>query len=818
MAVDINDSLGGFTGGLGGGVFSGGAATAYRTIKSNFYTFAKDVLDGMDATYGTLVRQGRSRSLIEKTDTWIYREGSVENFLRTTAGESSIVVNGVFSYIRWDQRLYSFIKTFESELLKDLESLENKEAAKKSLKQRAKFVDDTLAKLPDSSDTLDDYTAGAQKSVRITEYDKTGSAFDFVNRDFQGWFGTAINPEKSMVIQYIGARCESEDGLQKSVPVAILKYDVDNNSSIGNGEIAYYGNIDGGVKPGPDNTHRYANGYMYQKIQPVGLYPGSIYVALAYYYSEGNDPRQDDRYHYSKDGDYHDLVDMEIASSRFKAIEAENADPSNREGLLASFQDIVSLDSLSYNTNETRALQAANIALATKGPFSSREKEAWPVIQRPREPSQAERPDGPLTARANRAALLIIPGGSWMYEGAYGLNNHYVWEDDDFSTLENPAKINPVSTIESGMFLYAFLCDSYTEYPDFDEATWFYFPDGTIGVIDRTTTIARMDLTPLYSGSEGAFIGRTNFVDFTYKGNSIAPLTVTNVTERFRQYQSMTRFALVTSKDQPPDIAVRDWGPDPRPINDPDGIFIDLLTPFDQHKPNQNVLVEGRTFEFLCWMSNTDVSQITPSYGGQQIQNFLHGYGGEARYGVSIIFSGLSFYCGSSGPLWTYVGLEGDVGLVPRSPSQISISTNFAGESGEVLYDIKERALDYMRPGEWNHVAMVVSQEEVRVYLNGQKMLSIAQPYRNFSSEEYDKIVATMGLTAIQLFNTGYADGRVTVEYSNPNELDYDINYTSGIDYNAAVGPPKIKGIRYTERPLYSGESFNPPSEILDPA
>ena len=101
------------------------------------------------------------------------------------------------------------------------------------------------------------------------------------------------------------------------------------------------------------------------------------------------------------------------------------------------------------------------------------------------------------------------------------------------------------------------------------------------------------------------------------------------------------------------------------------------------------------------------------------------------------------------------------------------------------------------------------------MYLNGQKMASIAQPYRNFSSEEYDKLVATMGITTIELYNSGYADAIVTDTYSAINVPPINVDYRSGINYSQAIGPPKIKGIRYTERPLYFGDSFNPPSGIL---
>ena len=421
-----------------------------------------------------------------------------------------------------------------------------------------------------------------------------------------------------------------------------------------------------------------------------------------------------------------------------------------------------------------------------------------------------------LIPRIGAGSFLVIPGGTWGYESAYGLNNEYFWPRDGLEFPLNPAKINTAPSRDSGLFLYALLCDSFTEYPDFEE----YNRDvlGSISYQIGLTT-AQRDNTPLYSESDGAFVGRihlqgrivkTNRLPYS-AGGSGQMVPGSTRTENVRKYVNHIRFALVTSKVRPPDITMRDWGPDPR-VGADNTSLVGLYTPFDQYKPNQNVLAQGRTFEFLCWTSNTEITQLVPAQGAQDIQGTIYF---ESNFGVCnmvVNWAGIIFGCYCFGRYWASIGSQNDtLGLFFPAPPEVRLVT--AG--GQALEVSLKGTRNYIRPGQWNHVAMVVSQEEARVYLNGQKMASIAQPYRNFSSEEYDKLVATMGITTIELYNSGYADAIVTDTYSAINVPPINVDYRSGINYSQAIGPPKIKGIRYTERPLYFGDSFNPPSGIL---
>jgi len=459
----------------------------------------------------------------------------------------------------------------------------------------------------------------------------------------------------------------------------------------------------------------------------------------------------------------------------------------------------------------------ASTALTTLTSTSSASKTKTPLINtRPYVPAKKKASAFVNLLTQLRGGFVVVPGGTWGYEGVYGLNNRVIWPPADGYNVTVRTKINTAPRRDTGVFLYALLSNSFLRYTVYLETNY--------DVLATTTTVVQnvtedFDVTPLYSESEGAFIGRVTNYEARKKGNSLPFLDTpgNTMTADTSWYYSKIQLGFVTSAAPPPDIAQRDWGPDPRETGDLNDYWPDLFTPFQKYRPTQNAIVNGRTFECLCWLSNTNISYLAPNEGIQFLQGQAF-YNQYARHEFNISWASIAFRLNALGPMWTYIN--------PPQPELVLYKTNFASftlvseitaGTGETPISEGSRDDDYMRPG-WNHIAVVVSQQEARAYLNGQKLVSLAQPYNHLSTEDYNKLVANMGFARIDLYNAGYGDATIsstTGEYGNP---PYYFDYNSGVDYNQVQGPVKIKGIRYTERPLYVGDSFDPPSEILGPA
>lgn len=319
--------------------------------------------------YDKLIREGTRGQDIQRTIGWRYRKN-------TAIG---IQKEALLSGSAYDDFIQKQIARQEDILREQSNFIERNTSSER---QRA-FSFQTIDK--QRKDASLRTTALQSASKNLLDYDGSGNAFDRVNRAFQGWFGIGFYPRKAFTISYIGARCSGEN-FQRTMPIAILRYEVDRQSqSLKPGEVMR------SITILPNDTTFNAGHYRYKRISPLAVNPGSVYVAVVFYYKESIDSRQNDRYHYGSGFGNEYTTDMSLLDCNFDDVEAV------AQGTIPSTQnpDIsLAIDSLTPNYNLSRSsiisddqgLRAANVAIATEGPFSPRSTAPWVNTQRPRQP------------------------------------------------------------------------------------------------------------------------------------------------------------------------------------------------------------------------------------------------------------------------------------------------------------------------------------------------------------------------------------------------------------------------------------------------